>query len=492
MLLTVKEKCSHCLKNINLGQKFFECFNCSCIIHEKCFKTSHAESINSHFYCFSCKKHISKRYNPFKALISDHQDESNDDPLIMKVSQTLESCQSFSTYELNTHLSDSLKSYGGMLFLNIDGNKSNFDHFAAELSRLKIKFPVIGLAETNIEPDESSVYFIEGYKAFYQSTQPNKSKGTGVAIYIHDSISAVINENCSLVTENLESLFITILGQAQPVNIGVIYRPPSGDSQTSLNELETLLETLPKSGVHIMGDFNYNLHDESSNKTQAFEQVILETGFFPSISIPTHEKPGCKVSCIDNILTNEIESTISSGTLKLNISHHHAVFHINSNILQSKTDAAPKPVQYYDYCNTNVDTFLKDLTRDLSSKNPSDFSTFYTLFQSQLDNAFKLEKPKQSKRTPVTNPWITSGLIRSIEVKDGLYDCWKTLQKKKCVALSSTCSPENNVSTCHVCKNVTNAYLKYHTHRKQLKYLINSAKKLYYKGKLLELSLIHI
>ena len=44
------------------------------------------------------------------------------------------------------------------MFFNIDNNKSNFDSLSAELSRFKYDFPIIALAETNIDPDESSVY----------------------------------------------------------------------------------------------------------------------------------------------------------------------------------------------------------------------------------------------------------------------------------------------------------------------------------------------
>ncbi len=59
-----------------------------------------------------------------------------------------------------------LEKYGGSLFLNIDGNKSNFDHFTVELNRFEHNFPVIGLAETNIDPDESSVYNMASYQSF--------------------------------------------------------------------------------------------------------------------------------------------------------------------------------------------------------------------------------------------------------------------------------------------------------------------------------------
>jgi hypothetical protein len=63
---------------------------------------------------------------------------------------------------------------------------------------------------------------------------------------------------------------------------------------------------------------------------------------FPLISLATHEKPGCNESCIDNLITNDVEGIIAAGVLRDRISH-----------LKYK--------QYYDYCHSNVDNFLDKL-----------------------------------------------------------------------------------------------------------------------------------
>ena len=476
----MKENCNHCSRHMNLGQKFFECFNCSCIIHEKCFKKSNAELINSNLYCYQCKLSIVKRYNPFKALIND-VDDCDD---ILRISQTLEKCDQYSIKEFNTKLSEQLSQHGGSLFMNIDGNKSNFDLFIAELERLEHKFPVIALAETNIDPDESSVYSIPGYINFHQSIMKNKSKGSGVALYIHQSFNAVVNGHASFVTKNLESLFITIHGSLNPIHIGVIYRPPSGSQEQALIELQEIMEDLPKSGVHVMGDFNINLHVESSKFVKELENVMLGTGFFPLISIPTHEKPGCKPSCIDNIFTNDIENTITSGTLAINVSHHHAIFHISTSLAQQIEYTETKHTQYYDYCNTNIEIFLTSIYSEFHERPPDNFSNFCTTFHEQLDFAFKLDKPKHSKRTPINNPWITSGLVTSMKTKDKLYQSWKKSQKKKCTALTK--SELRKDCVCPTCSTISACYLEYKAHRKSLKHLIDQAKKKHYKGKISE------
>ena len=97
-----------------------------------------------------------------------------------------------------------------MLFQNIDGNRTNFDTFSVELDRITERFKVIGLAETNVGTDESNVYCLDGYNCFYQDKHVNKSKGTGVALYLDDSLNGVVNDQVSWVSKNLETLFVTI------------------------------------------------------------------------------------------------------------------------------------------------------------------------------------------------------------------------------------------------------------------------------------------
>ena len=126
-----REKCSHCLKTINIGQTIFECFRCDCIIHSNCFRSSNAEVIDSNFYCNSCKHLATIKYNPFKLNCDDDEIDLNND--IHKISLILDRCKSYTAYELDKVHAKSLKDSSSVYFLNIDGNKSNFDSLTAEL-----------------------------------------------------------------------------------------------------------------------------------------------------------------------------------------------------------------------------------------------------------------------------------------------------------------------------------------------------------------------
>ena len=103
----------------------------------------------------------------------------------------------------------------------------------------------------------------------------------------------------------LETLFLTIAGNRGAVSVGTLYRPPSGDINLAMEELTVILNKLQRMPVHVMGDFNINLHSKNSRDVKYLETVTLGLGFAPLISTATHEKPGCKPSCIDNIFTND-------------------------------------------------------------------------------------------------------------------------------------------------------------------------------------------
>ena len=370
-----------------------------------------------------------------------------------------------------------------MLFMNIDGNKTNFDSFITELDNISNPFSVIGLAETNVNPDESSVYSIPGYNSFYQDIAENKHKGTGIALYIKSSYNAVINNTVSRTTDNLETLFVTLQScEIEPINIGVVYRPPSGSASNALSEFHETLESLPKTPVYIMGDFNINMFDHGkSNTVSQFEEVTLGLGFSPLISKATHAKPGCSETCIDNILTNIVENTILSGVIELGVSHHHALFHViaNSSRIDKDAEQNSKHLQLFDYCNSNLECFSKSLQCIFSTEPPSSFKEFVDVYNTQLDATCKLDKPKRSKRTVKANPWISPGIIESVKTKHRLYSIWNKCKKRKCkVEIRIDSSPP--LCSCTACASIAISYDKYRVHRKILKDVIRQAKCKYY------------
>ena len=339
-----KEPCVCCDKPLNIGQSIAECEYCDSVIHSCCFSKSKFVLINEKWACKKCEPKVLCRYNPFNDWVGNENESEkhyNDDcgSDMSKLSSILNSCQSYTIKEFNSTIHDITKSNDkcsfqlSSYFLNIDGVFTNFDQNLVILKGINHTFSAIGLAETNIGPNESAAYIIPGYTAFYQNARDGKQSGTGVAIYIHESLNATIVNELSQCSTDIESIIVKVTNLEKPTYFGTIYRPHDSDKSSFYNHLSTIFETLPKHQTFLMGDFNIDLLQKHIDHD--YENSIFTNGYAPSISIYTHDKPGCKKSCIDNILTNSVESIILTGTITDNISHHLPIFHISDTLYSS-------------------------------------------------------------------------------------------------------------------------------------------------------------
>ena len=471
----IKEACGHCNKTINIGQAITECSKCDKILHTRCLKASDFVRIESIDYCLSCSNAVERRYNPYKLLVDSHQ--SRDDPrfydedsgalpdIIQNSCNILQNCRSFSTTQLNSFTQDLNEDIFSSYFLNIDGNSTNFDQAAFELSQIDHPFSVIGFAETNTSPSSSHLYQITDYTSYYQDTYPEKRKGTGVALYLHHTLNAVRVSSLSDTTENLESLFINITNTVKPITVGVIYRPPNGNYDCFLTELELIKENLPQHTVYIMGDFNVDLLSKNT-AVNNFENVVLTSSLSPVISIYTHERIHSKRTCIDNILTNNQENIIQSGTITNRISDHLPIFQFSIHTTNKSTPT--KNVQHYDYSKSNVEMFIADLKDKLKPTDAPSFSQFLTTYNDCLDTACKLTIPKTSKRNQDNNPWFCPSIAQSINTRQKLYNNWNKSR--------TASNPRGNLAL----------HSEYSEYRYKLKQIIKFAKSRYYCNKITE------
>ena len=131
-----------------------------------------------------------------------------------------------------------------------------------------------------------------------------------------------------------------------------------------------------------------NLHNMSGRNNKKIEEIILSNGLFPLISIPTHAKPGCQQSCIDNIFTSNISSVLTSGTIELGISHHHSIF----QIMEIKHDVEEKiaDMQYYDFSNSKTDLFLENIRETFENcATNMNLQEFLSIYDNKIDSFFK-------------------------------------------------------------------------------------------------------
>ena len=275
------------------------------------------------------------------------------------------------------------------------------------------------------------------YESCYQSKLAGKAKGSGLGLYINSMFAFDELQESSVCSPDLETIFIKITNTLEPVIIGAVYRPPSGNPVHFNQQFHSILELLPKSNVYIAGDFNLNLSSVSQDtNTSNFQESFLSAGFYPTISLPTHEIPNCNATCIDNIFTNNPGSVIFSATIKESVSHHHPILCLCTSDQFSSTvgkELPPKTFWRYNFNQTNVAALLletADMTNDLVLC--SNFDGLLARFSDIIDKTCKEEISCNSKRNSIDNPWITPVIINSVNTKHDLYRSWqKTIKNKK-------------------------------------------------------------
>jgi len=468
-----RTKCGGCNKNILIHNKLMSCSICKNFVHANCAKNLFQyDQVSDSWQCNACISDSPARYNPFSNLCSDKYDPVQIDELgdISEMRRIHESCISYDikSFKNLVNLLDPDHDKFSTLFCNIDGNASNFDSFVADIARFNLyPFSFIGIAETNIGPSLSSLYNIPGYTSEYNGKHPEKPKGTGVGLYIKDNLIYSKIEKLCQCSANLETLFVSITNTEKPLTVGVAYRPPSGNESEAVKEFDCLMQLAPDKNLILIGDFNFNLLDTKSSK--AFESSLYSNNMIPLISIPTHEKPGCTPSLIDNLLTNSTENLITAGVLEGGVSHHlpiFGIFDLKSDQHSDSTSCIPK----YDYCESNLNKFVEELdlkSLNKSNYNESDFEQFLKMIKDKIENVFKVDEEnfKKSRRNVFTNPWITPGIISSVSRKEFLYKQWK-----------KSCNNEHTLGE-HA------LYTDYSNFRKKLKHVIKNAKQMYYSKK---------
>jgi len=410
-------------------------------------------------------------------MFSESEADSND--MIAKsteyqlISNILQECRMYETVsKFNIDHSGDPRSPSpnfSMFFNNIDGNLTNFDSLAVELSKYSLAFSAIAVCETNINSTQKGLYDMKGYESYYQSKLEGKAKGSGLGLYIDEKYTAEVLSNLCTCSTSIETLFVKITNTREEITLGVVYRPPNGNSNLFLVELEKILQSLPKDNVFICGDFNTNLHDAESKSAENFGVSVVANGFSPTVSIWTHCMPNHVATCIDNILTNALSSVKFSATVLEGVSHHlPLICSAASDDYLLYSDPIPETksetIFRYEFGHTNRDALklrTESLVHDNNGITISDFEGLLHDYKSALDETCKTESmASESKRT--NTPWITPGLVNSSNKKHELYKLW---QKSK-----------------HRIKNPDGdpvLKLRYRTYQKQLKYIIRKAKRTY-------------
>ena len=328
--------------------------------------------------------------------------------------------------QLNHQTTSKFNNTLNILFLNIRSLRMNFSNLYGLLHKSKRTFHAIALNETWLEGDEHLAYGIPDYTTY---SLPRNKNGGGLLIYCRNDIDSELIPDISFISNDIESLFIKIKLKSETINFGTIYKPPKTKITKFTTELEnkTLNKINSTNNSIIAGDFNLNLFENLTNKTQNFITAMKSKNLSNIISDATREvetKKSSSKTLIDHIWVSGIE-TLQSFVIREAISDHYPVgasfkLHNNDEI---------KWIKFRTKSDRQFKEFIKEFSNYLLDINPEDIENSAVSFLQDLSALISKHFPiilRKSKIRNVKSPWITKELENLIDKKYILFRKYKS------------------------------------------------------------------
>ena len=158
------------------------------------------------------------------------------------------------------------------------------------------------------------------------------------------------------------------------------------------------------------------------------ETLLISSNFLLRyINAQSRVTPHSK-TLIDNIFSNTIEDGSISGNLVRAISDHYDQFLLMKNVTNKK-NIANTEVYHQDFQKINEKKFEKDLQNNIwedalelhSDDVDKSFETFFSTIKSIIDRHAPLKKMSLKERKLKLKPWLTKGILTSINNKSKTY-----------------------------------------------------------------------
>ena len=268
---------------------------------------------------------------------------------------------------------------------------------------------------------------LEGYNI--ERSDRKWKKGGGVCTFVSSRCKYSRRPDLEALNCNsFESCFIEIQSWNLKLVIGSVYRPPNSDSR-EFNSIFHKVCTNAKQHERklLLGlDHNLDLRKESRhNPTHEFIEAVYENGMIPTITKPTRITTS-SATLIDNILLDQrLCHASNSGILINDISDHLPCFCILNNVYPNRKE---------DLVITSRDTRPKNLNAlkgrlsdpallkpDISASVDDQFNKFHSKLCEEIDHFLPIRTRKIPHRRRRQEPWVTSGLLISMNKCKKLY-----------------------------------------------------------------------
>ena len=316
------------------------------------------------------------------------------------------------------------------IHFNARNIKVNFDKIENLINDINIKFDIIAISETWLEPGDSqdALLRLDGYTMSHMERE--NRKGGGVAIYVSNSLDYRVI-NCMSVRINGVMECVTVelcINKRKNIIVNCVYRTPGSDMQTFIDQIETVIKNVKnvKKSIFLCGDLNIDLLKYNDNTpTKNFVDMMFSLGLYPLLDKPTRITDH-SATLIDNIFTNELDSKINSGLLISDISDHLPIFAVCKY-----PDINRISNQKYTLIRQTDKNCIDALKNELLLQNWNDvmgstdvniaYDNFIKTFVNLYDKHCPVKKICSNVNGNKIKPWFTTGLRNACKKKNNLY-----------------------------------------------------------------------
>ena len=325
-----------------------------------------------------------------------------------------------------------------ILSLNIQSLNAKFDnlrHLIHDISCLHHDFSVICLQETWIHEHNSN--FINFTLPHYNMMLLKASISThsGLCTYVHDTFSSNVR-HFEFSSNEWEGQFIDLTHPSlkHKITICNIYRPPRENIEQVelfLKEITPILHQLSRENSEVVftGDFNLDLLMVNQKSIiSKYLDLMFTYNFIPTITLPT--RIHSSATLIDNIFHKSSKHTnlSGSGILLNNLSDHlPTILCIDMLVLPNKH---PKFIKSFTFNETALNNFITDVQNtdflsnfdvNLTTDPNINFNIFADTLNTLKEKHFPVKVSKFNKKKHGLSPWITPGIIKSINFRNKIY-----------------------------------------------------------------------
>lgn len=306
-----------------------------------------------------------------------------------------------------------------IVHVNIRSLRKHWDTFCSYVDSVLHKVDVFVLTEINISSAETDLFTLPGFISSWFTRYDQR--GGGIAIFVQDIWSV---EQIATTFSSAESLGLKISNQHSHISLLAIYRPPSSNLTSFLNELDAQLQrTTLDPNICLVGDFNIDILNPTVPSTCDYLDIIAKYGLESIIDIPTREELllyNLVKSCIDHFNIRTDVASVHGAVLQKKVADHYFIAcqlrfpsrspsHSRSNTCHSVIDTAifDKLVALFDWSGLLETTHKSEL---------------YTQFSRSMDIIYKSSERKVYVRQRRSNrPWMNGAILSAIKGKDLLW-----------------------------------------------------------------------